>query len=140
MLCKSHLQDQQMRCPNRCSDDVFKPVKVQRVVLNQLMGVEIKCHLCGKYYEYGEKETHFVKYCDEVVFNSCVFKDCKQFEPCKREEFERHVLLQCGTSEKLCKTCDLDIYKIYENDSFREAAKGRICHRDTFLFFVETLV
>ena len=129
-----------MRCPNRCDSEVLQTVKVQRVILNQLMGLAIRCELCSKFYELGDREAHFAKYCNELVVETCVFPDCKAFEPCKREEFERHLLQSCPSKAKQCNTCGLDLYKMYENDAFREKVSGHICNRDSLLFLWEALM
>jgi hypothetical protein len=140
MLCKEHLTAE-MRCPNRCNqDEILKTVKVQRVIVNQLMSLEVHCHLCQDIYEIGEREAHFKKYCREVIFSNCIFQDCKQFVPSKREEFERHILESCGSKQKQCETCELDIYKIYHDDDFRAKAKGHVCRRDCLVLFLESVI
>ena len=76
MLCREHVTEG-MRCPNRCGADPIKLVKVQRVILNQLMSLTITCQLCSKNYELGDKEVHYLKHCTGIVFDNCVFPDCK---------------------------------------------------------------
>ena len=91
-------------------------------------------------YELGQREIHLAKYCTEFVVERCLFKDCKWFEPCKIDQFEQHLLDVCNSKEKLCVTCDLNIYKMYENDHFRENSFGHICNRDSLLFLWESLL
>ena len=102
MLCREHLtNDQNMRCPNRCGTDPIQTVKVQRVILNQLMSLTIRCEICFKNYELGERETHFSKYCEQLVIEDCAFADCKHFSaPLRREEFETHIAEVCATKAK----------------------------------------
>ena len=140
MLCREHVTAE-MRCPNRCSyDEVLKTVKVQRVITNQLMNLEVHCHLCENIFEIGERETHFKKYCTAIVYESCIFDDCKQFMPCKRDEFEKHIVEECGSKFKQCHTCELDLYKIYEDDAFRHKSRGHICKRDCLLLLLESVI
>ena len=91
-------------------------------------------------YELGQREIHLSKYCKEFIVERCLFKDCKWFEPCKIEEFEQHLSDVCNSKDKLCVTCDLNIYKMYENDQFRENSFGHICNRDSLLFLWESLL
>ena len=140
MLCKAHVTPD-MRCPNRCSDhEPLKTIKVQRVILNQLMNLTVKCDLCHQLYEIGDRETHYAKYCQELIFERCLFSDCKLFEPCKREAFEQHIYFNCASKEKQCQTCELDIFKMYENERFRQSSHGHICSRDRLMLLWETLV
>ena len=46
----------------------------------------------------------------------------------------------CGSKFKQCKTCDLDVYKIYADDGFRESAMGHLCERDCLLFLAECII
>lgn len=48
--------------------------------------------------------------------------------------------MTCGSKFKQCKLCDLDVYKIYENDQFRESSKGHLCERDCLLFLAECII
>ena len=50
------------------------------------------------------------------------------------------MLEHCGSKAKLCNTCGLDLYKMYENDGFREKVSGHICNRDSLLFLWEALI
>lgn len=141
MLCRAHLADDaSMRCPNRCGADPLRTVKVQRVVLNQLMSLEVTCALCRKVFELGEREAHLAKYCDELVVERCAFADCKSFEACKRDQFEAHLREHCASKAKQCTTCSLDLFQMYEDDAFRTKVHGHLCHRDRLLFLWETLL
>ena len=104
------------------------------------MSLTIQCELCQKMYELSDRETHYAQFCGELVFESCIFPDCKKFEPCKREQFENHLLFQCASYSKKCRKCDLDLYKMYENNGFRESVSGHICKRDKQLFLWEALI
>ena len=91
-------------------------------------------------YPIGERENHFLKYCPNLMVESCIFPDCKTYEPMKRSGFEDHLINSCGSKMKQCSTCDLDVYKIYENDEFRESAMGHLCERDCLLFLAESII
>ena len=80
----------------------------------------VNCHLCDMSYAIGERGIHFVKYCPEVFVEHCIFPDCKTYDEGKRADLESHLVVGCGSKFKQCKTCDLDVYKIYENDEFRQ--------------------
>ena len=102
MMCKEHVRPD-MLCPNRCcADKPLETVKVQRVILNQLMNVEIKCHLCDMTHALGERENHFFKYCPNMMVEHCIFPDCKTYEPQKRVDFESHLVTTCGSKMKQC--------------------------------------
>ena len=91
-------------------------------------------------YSVGERENHFQKYCSEVRVEHCIFPDCKTYEEGTRGDLESHLVTTCGSKFKQCTTCDLDVYKIYENDVFREVSKGHLCERDCLLFLAECIV
>lgn len=91
-------------------------------------------------YTLGERENHFKVYCPNIIVEHCIFPDCKTYEEMKREKFESHLINECGSKFKQCKTCDLDIYKFYENDAYREASKGHLCERDCMMFLAECIL
>ena len=91
-------------------------------------------------YPLGEREVHFRNYCPNMLVQHCIFPDCKTYEEGKRSEFEHHLMNECGSKFKQCKICDLDIYKIYENDAHREASRGHLCERDCMMSLAETIL
>ena len=96
--------------------------------------------MCDSSYPLGERENHFFKYCPNMMVEHCIFPDCKTYESQKRADFESHLVTSCGSKLKQCRTCDLDVYKIYENDEFRENAMGHLCERDCLLFLAESII
>ena len=74
-----------------------------------------------------------MKYCAEMTFESCAFPDCKHFDECKKEGFERHLKEDCLSQQKACPTCGIDIYRIYAAEEDRRVSSGHICFRDMLL-------
>ena len=140
MMCREHVRPN-MPCPNRCSgNDPLTTVKVQRAIQNQLDLIMVNCHMCDMAYALSERHHHFVKYCPNIRVEYCIFPDCKTYEEGNRADFESHLVTTCGSKFKQCTTCDLDVYKIYEDDVFREAAKGHLCERDCLLSLAECII
>ena len=130
-----------MKCPNRCDgDNPLTTIKVQRAIVNQINNIQVKCHMCKMTYQLGERETHYKLYCPNIQIEHCIFPDCKTFVSMNRADFENHLVNECGSKFKQCKICDLDVYKFYHEDVYREQSKGHLCERDCMMFLAESIL
>ena len=102
-----------------CITPELQTVNAQKMVIDQLASLQIRCPLCMMCMELGHRENHFVEQCQELTITRCAFNDCKVLQACVREDFERHLEEECKSKTKMCDVCDCDLYAMYADDDFR---------------------